>query len=211
MTFIRLVVPWEALEHSGPGLYDEAYLSYLHSLLSLFPEYGIKVRVKVLEYPRGSNTQARAFAQCYIDAHQDVWSRHAGGSGAPMWTLTLVGLDVTNFKATGAAHAHNVQLDPEDPPAKVWPSGVTKLAAATMATVFWAGDIFAPKRRVKRRLHRGEWGQAGAEDEEVGLQTFLQESMAEAFGVLADRLRDLEAVMGFEVRLDDLHQYRSLA
>ncbi|GJN94713.1 hypothetical protein Rhopal_007804-T1 [Rhodotorula paludigena] len=178
LTFIRLVVPWEALEHSGPGLYDEAYLSYLHSLLSLFPEYGIK---------------------CYIDAHQDVWSRHAGGSGAPMWTLTLVGLDVTNFKATGAAHAHNVQLDPEDPPAKVWPSGVTKLAAATMATVFWAGDIFAHKRRVKRRLHRGEWGQAGAEDEEVGLQTFLQESMAEAFGVLADRLRDLEAVMGFEV------------
>lgn len=179
LTFVRLVVPWEALEHAGPGQYDEAYLSYLHSLVSLFPEYGIK---------------------CYIDPHQDVWSRHSGGSGAPTWTLTLIGLDIRSFKQTGAAHAHNLHLAPGDPPAKVWPSGMTKLAAATAATVFWAGDVFAPKRRVKRRLHQGQWGQAGREDEEVGLQVFLQESMCEAFGVLGDRLRDCEAVMGFEVR-----------
>ncbi|GAA5872896.1 hypothetical protein JCM1840_005882 [Sporobolomyces johnsonii] len=177
LTFIRLVVPWEALEHAGPGQHDHAYISYLHSLLSLFPQYGLKA---------------------YIDAHQDVWSRHSGGSGAPTWTLQLVGLDIRNLKATGAAHAHNLHLGEEDPPPKVWPSGMTKLAGATMATVFWGGEVFAPKRRVRRRLHRGEWGQAG-EDEEVGLQTFLQESMCEAFGVLADALRDCEAVMGFEV------------
>ncbi|BGP11918.1 hypothetical protein JCM10049v2_007838 [Rhodotorula toruloides] len=178
LTFIRLVVPWEALEHSGPGLYDTSYLSYLHSLLSLFPQYGLK---------------------CYIDPHQDVWSRHSGGSGAPTWTLTLIGLDIRSFKQTGAAHAHNLHLEPDDPPPKVWPSGMTKLAAATAATVFWAGEVFAPKRRVRRRLHQGEWGRAGKEDEEVGLQVFLQESMCEAFGVLADKLRDCEAVMGFEV------------
>jgi hypothetical protein len=107
LTFIRLVIPWESLEHAGPGSYDEDYLTYLHSLLSLFPQYGLKA---------------------YIDAHQDVWSRHAGGSGAPLWTLELVGLDVRAFKATGAAHAHNVHLDTEkDPPPKVWPSGMCKL------------------------------------------------------------------------------------
>ncbi|GAA5959872.1 hypothetical protein JCM21900_005989 [Sporobolomyces salmonicolor] len=177
LTFIRLVVPWEALEHAGPGLHDHAYISYLHSLLSLFPQYGLKA---------------------YIDAHQDVWSRHSGGSGAPTWTLQLVGLDIRNLKATGAAHAHNLHLGEEDPPPKVWPSGMTKLAGATMATVFWGGEVFAPKRRVRRRLHRGEWGQAG-KDEEVGLQEFLQESMCEAFGALADALKDCEAVMGFEV------------
>lgn len=179
LTFVRLVVPWEALEHAGPGEYDEEYIQYLHDLVSLFPQYGLK---------------------CYIDAHQDVWSRHAGGSGAPTWTMTLVGLDIRNLKPTGAAHAHNLHLDADDPPPKVWPSGMTKLAAATMATVFWGGDIFAPKRKVRRRLHRGTWGQRGGEREEVGLQVFLQESMCEAFGVLADRLRDLEAVIGFEVR-----------
>ncbi|GAA5890521.1 hypothetical protein JCM6882_002948 [Rhodosporidiobolus microsporus] len=179
LTFIRLVIPWESLEHAGPGQYDESYFTYLHSLLSLFPQYGLRA---------------------YIDAHQDVWSRHAGGSGAPLWTLALVGLDVRNLKATGAAHAHNVHLAPDDPPAKVWPSGMTKLAAATMATVFWGGEVFAPRRRVRRRLHRGKWGQGGTdEEEEVGLQTFLQESMTEAFGRLAERLSGCEAVVGFEV------------
>ncbi|GAA6037743.1 hypothetical protein JCM8097_002319 [Rhodosporidiobolus ruineniae] len=178
LTFIRLVVPWEALEHAGPGQYDEEYLDYLHQLVSLMPKYGIKA---------------------YIDAHQDVWSRHAGGSGAPLWTLTLAGFDVRNLKATGAAHAHNVHLSPSDPPPKVWPSGMTKLAAATMATIFWGGEVFAPLRRVRRRLHGGKWGQEGAEDEEVGLQVFLQESMAEAFGRLAERVRECEAVVGFEV------------
>ncbi|GAA6010167.1 hypothetical protein JCM10207_005648 [Rhodosporidiobolus poonsookiae] len=178
LTFIRLVIPWESLEHSGPGEPDESYLTYLHDLLSLFPKYGLKA---------------------YIDAHQDVWSRHAGGSGAPLWTLELAGLDVRNLKATGGAHAHNVHLDPSDPPAKVWPSGMCKLAAATMATVFWGGEVFAPNRRVRRRLHQGRWGQAGGEDEEVGLQVFLQESMAEAFGRLAEKLRGCEAVVGFEL------------
>ena len=80
-------MPWEALEHRGPGEYDQEYMTYLHDLLSLFPRYGLK---------------------CYIDAHQDVWSRHAGGSGAPTWTMTLVGLDLRNLKPTGAAHAHNL-------------------------------------------------------------------------------------------------------
>lgn len=166
---------------------------------------------------------------CYIDPHQDVWCRHTGGSGAPTWTLELVGLDIYNLKATGAAHAHNVSdtisltsshrlqpahsrarrrlspslsqlhLEPHDPPPKVWPSGYTKLAAATMATVFWAGDTFARKRQVRRDLHQGEWGCSGAKEELVGLQQFLQKSMIEAFGQLADRLKDCEAVIGFEV------------
>lgn len=138
--------------------------------------------------------------KCYIDAHQDVWSRHTGGSGAPTWTLQLVGLDIRSLKSTGAAQAQNIHLDPEkDPPAKNWPSGMTKLAAATMATVFWGGDIFAWKRQVKRRLHKGKWGQSGETEELVTLQTFLQRSMVEAFGKLADKLKDCEAVMGFEV------------
>lgn len=139
--------------------------------------------------------------KCYIDAHQDVWSRHTGGSGAPTWTLQLVGLDIRALKSTAAAHSHNLHLDTtKDPPPKVWPSGTVKLGAATMATVFWGGEIFCPKRKVKRRLHQGDWGAAGKEDELVGLQVFLQESMIEAFGKLADCLRDCEAVLGFEVR-----------
>lgn len=112
LSFIRLVIPWESLEHAGPyvlsplplvapahslafgalrGQYDEAYISYLHELISMMPRYGIT---------------------CYIDPHQDVWSRHTGGSGAPTWTLELVGFDIYNLKSTGAAHAHNVRVSP---------------------------------------------------------------------------------------------------
>lgn len=87
---------------SRSGIYDLDYIEYLHSLLSLMPKYGFK---------------------CFIDAHQDVWCRHTGGSGAPHWTLGVVGLDIRALKATGAAHAHNLHLLPSDPPPKVWPSG----------------------------------------------------------------------------------------
>ncbi|KDE05055.1 hypothetical protein, variant [Microbotryum lychnidis-dioicae p1A1 Lamole] len=177
LTFVRFVVTWEALEHSGPGQYDTDYIDYLRSLISLFPEYGIK---------------------CYIDAHQDVWSRHTGGSGAPTWTLELVGFDIRNLKATGAAHAHNLNLDDDDPAPQNWPSGYTKLAGATMATLFWAGETFAPKRQVKRGQSAAVWGQ-DAPDEKVGVQVFMQKCMIGAFGALADALTNLPAVIGFEV------------
>ncbi|KAM0749528.1 glycoside hydrolase [Meredithblackwellia eburnea MCA 4105] len=182
LTFVRFVVTWEALEHEGPGIYDQDYISYLHALISLFPSHGIK---------------------CYIDPHQDVWSRHTGGSGAPHWTLDVVGLEIRNLKATGAAHAHNLHLGENDPPPKVWPSGYCKLAAATMATLFWAGETFAPKRTVKwsrfRTSSRADNNKKRNPEEDVNVQTFLQHCMIEAFGVLADRLKDCDAVVGFEV------------
>lgn len=68
-----------------------------------------------------------------------------------------------------------------------------------MATVFWGGETFAPKRRVKRGVYRGGLG-GGLEEEEVGLQEFLQTCMIEAFGALGDRVKNCEAVVGFEVR-----------
>lgn len=63
LTFIRWLVPWEALEHQGPGIYDEEYINFLIKLLTKAEEYGIK---------------------CFIDPHQDTWSRFSGGSGAPV-------------------------------------------------------------------------------------------------------------------------------
>ena len=59
---VRLLVPWEAVEHAGPGIYDQAYLDYLYFLIERAEELGIQV---------------------IIDPHQDVWSRFSGGDGAP--------------------------------------------------------------------------------------------------------------------------------
>ncbi|KAL0098124.1 glycoside hydrolase family 5 protein [Phycomyces blakesleeanus] len=125
LTFIRLIVTWESLEHSGPGIYDEAYIDYLRQLIEMMPAYGLK---------------------CLIDPHQDTWSRFSGGSGAPGWTFEVAGMNMRSFKETGAAYVHNTNVVPGDPLPMVWPTNYTKLAACTMFTLFFAGDTFAPKR-----------------------------------------------------------------
>lgn len=48
-----------------------------------------------------------------------------GGSGAPEWTLSIAGLKVEEFKATASSHTHHANLEAEDQPSSVWPSGCT--------------------------------------------------------------------------------------
>src|SRR5512146_2555241 len=120
LTFLRFLVTWEAIEHAGPGIYDEGYLDYLHAVIQKAAEYGITV---------------------FIDPHQDVWSRFSGGDGAPGWTLEAAGLDMTHFAEAGAAVVHQAQGDP--PPRLIWSTNESKLASATMFTLFFAGSDFA--------------------------------------------------------------------
>ncbi|GJJ73555.1 endoglycosylceramidase [Entomortierella parvispora] len=162
LTFVRMLVPWEALEHSGPGIYDEKFIDSLIELIKIMPKYGIK---------------------CFIDPHQDCWSRFSGGSGAPGWTFEVAGLDLTKFKTTGAAYVHNTNQFPGDSPPMVWPTNYTKLAASTMFTLFWAGDTFAPNK-----MYQGE-----------SIQQFLQNRYLECYQHLASRLSHLDSVIGFEV------------
>lgn len=91
LTFVRLLVPWEALEHKGPGIYDDEFIDYLITVLEKAKAYGI---------------------MCFIDPHQDTWSRFSGGSGAPGWCFEAVGLDLTKFRDTGSSHIH--QLEPNE-------------------------------------------------------------------------------------------------
>ncbi|KAH6561401.1 hypothetical protein BASA83_002406 [Batrachochytrium salamandrivorans] len=163
LTFARLLVPWEALEHSGPGIYDEEYIDFLILLLKRAPEYGIK---------------------CFIDPHQDTWSRYSGGSGAPGWTFEVAGLDLTQFEATGAVHYHDFTTD-DDSGKMIWPTNYIKLASATMFTLFFAGDEFAPKLKYL--------GQSP--------QSFLQSHFCGAYAHLAARfkLAGVDSVVGFEV------------
>lgn len=121
---LRFIVTWEAVEHKGPGIYDEEYLDYVVKVLKKCGEYGIHV---------------------YIDPHQDCWSRHCGGSGHPGWTLTLAGLNPMNFPETNAAIVHNLYPEPENYPKMIWNTNYQKLAAATLFTLFYAGKTYAPK------------------------------------------------------------------
>jgi hypothetical protein len=158
-TFLRFLVTWEAIEHAGPGIYDEAYLDYLVEVVGKAAEYGIDL---------------------FIDPHQDVWSCVSGGDGAPGWTFEIVGMDVTRFSETGAAIVHAIHGDPF--PRMIWPTNYTKLAAATMFTLFFGGNDFAPQTMVD-----GE-----------PVQEYLQRHYVNAIKQIARRLRGLPNVVGYD-------------
>ena len=167
-TFLRFLVTWEAIEHAGPGVYDEAYLDYVRAVAIKAGEHGM---------------------QLFVDPHQDVWSRFSGGDGAPGWTLEAVGFDMTHFQETGAAIVHATHGDPF--PRMVWPSNGIKLAAATMFTLFFAGDDFAPLTKIE-----GEPAQA-----------YLQRHYIGAIQQVAERLADVDAVVGYDTMNEPLAGY----
>ena len=121
---IRYVFTWEAIEHAGPGRYDEEWCQHTIKVLRLAKDYGFYV---------------------FIDPHQDVWSRFTGGSGAPMWTVYAAGLNPRSFAATEAALVHNTYPDPATFPKMIWSTNYTRMACQVMLTLFFAGKDFAPK------------------------------------------------------------------
>jgi len=129
-TFIRFTVTWEALEHSGPGIYDESYLAYLRKILLIAEEKGISV---------------------FIDPHQDVWSRWTGGDGAPAWTLEKLGMDLNIIDAAGAAitwQRYSENHNGKPYPQMLWPVNYNLYAASTMFTLFFGGNTFAPQVKI---------------------------------------------------------------
>lgn len=162
---------------------------------------------------------------CVVSMHQDVWCRFSGGSGAPAWTLEAVGFDLHKLEVAGAAYLGGVRVPGTDHVKGRWPTGYLKLASCTMwfvirlrkavnfcdthllisRTCFWAGDVFAPKLKVKN--DNGEL---------VGVQAFLQSAFLDMFAHLSHRLGALPAVLGFEclnephtgyINLLSLHQF----
>ena len=156
---LRFLITWEAIEHAGPGMYDLVYLDYLQKMVEKAGEYGFYV---------------------FIDPHQDVWSRWTGGDGAPGWTLEAVGFDLTRLDETGAALSHQVHGDPY--PRMIWPTNYSKLATATMFTLFFGGDTFAPATQIE-----GE-----------SAQSYLQRHYFNAIKTVAERLVGMPHVIGYD-------------
>jgi len=158
-TFLRFLITWEAIEHAGPGIYDQAYLDYLYQVVKKAGDYGLLL---------------------FIDPHQDVWSRFSGGDGAPGWTFDVAGMDMTRFAETGAAIVHATHGDPF--PKMIWANNYSKLAAATMFTLFFGGSDFARETRVD-----GE-----------PIQVYLQRHYLAAIQQVVARLKDLPHVVGYD-------------
>ncbi|MDR3020874.1 MAG: cellulase family glycosylhydrolase, partial [Treponema sp.] len=171
LTFMRFIMTWEAIEHEGPGIYDEAYLAYIRKILLVAEQEGISV---------------------FIDPHQDVWSRWTGGDGAPAWTMELLGMDTDLMDTTGAAITrqrysfyHRTKLYPNGAPypKMIWPSNYNRYAASTMFTLFYAGKTYAPDLYIN-----GE-----------NIQDFLQNRYINAYLHAQKRLKNLKAIVGWGV------------
>jgi hypothetical protein len=156
------------VEHAGPGLYDDAYIDYVHAVAEKADAHGISL---------------------FIDPHQDVWSRWTGGDGAPGWTLEAAGFDLGALDETGAAFTHQAHGDPFTP--MTWPANSGRLAAATMFSLFFGGNVFAPTALIE-----GEHA-----------QDFLQRRYIEAICHVARRLKNLPNVVGYGTMNEPLPGY----
>ena len=138
---LRLLTTWEAVEHAGPGKYDEAYLDYFAAVCARAGAHGLYV---------------------FIDFHQDVWSRMSGGDGAPGWTFEAVGLDFTRFAAADAAHVMQYRYDPsiggrqDAYPQMSWATNYRMPPNGFMWTLFFAGEAFAPNFLIEG-INVGRW------------------------------------------------------
>ncbi|KAK9787918.1 putative Glycoside hydrolase family 5 domain-containing protein [Seiridium cardinale] len=157
---LRLPVVWEGLEHAGPGIYDDEYIEYIRQLVQICADHGFKVM---------------------INPHQDLWSRHAGGSGAPLWTLHACGLDPDFFGQTHAAIRYSewpIDSDEKDPksiPPMMWTTNHNRLATSTLFALFFGGRDFAPKCQI----------------DGMNIQDYLQKHYFAAYARLAEKLGDL--------------------
>ncbi|MDR2477776.1 MAG: cellulase family glycosylhydrolase [Treponema sp.] len=171
MTFLRFVITWEALEHAGPGQYDEAFLAYLRKILLIAEKWGISV---------------------FMDPHQDVWSRWTGGDGAPAWTLEKLGIDLDRLDQTGAAitrqrygEFHQSRKHPhgEPFPKMMWPSNYNRYAAATMFSLFFSGKTYTPDLTIDGN----------------NIQEWLQGHYIAAFRHCYRRLKNCAAIAGWGI------------
>lgn len=158
LRFLRFVVTWEAVEHSGPGEFDQDYLDYLRAVVEMAARLGITV---------------------YIDPHQDVWSRWTGGDGAPAWTLEKTGFNLKKLHASGAAILHQ-ELPPGPRMVWDWTTNYNRLACATMFSLFYGGNEFAPGIKID-----GE-----------SVQDYLQGHFIESMSRVASTLKGLSNVCG---------------
>lgn len=166
---LRLLTTWEAIEHKGPGIYDEDYLDYYTQIVKKAGEFGFYV---------------------FVDFHQDVWSRMTGGDGAPGWIFEKIGIDFTKLSDADASLVMQLKYDYTKPdtrqeenyPTMCWSQNYRYAGNAILWTLFFGGKDFAPNFLIDGK----------------NVQDYLQEHYLGCMTEVAKRVKDFEFVLGFD-------------
>ncbi|MDX1957904.1 MAG: cellulase family glycosylhydrolase [Leptospiraceae bacterium] len=178
--FLRFLVTWEAIEHSGIGIYDEEYLDYIVKMVALAEKKGIYL---------------------FLDPHQDVWSRMTGGDGAPGWTLETVGFDIKKLISSDSVILHHAKGS--NYRRMSWPLNYQKYPTATMFSLFFGGEVFAPNFKIEGK----------------NIQNYLQDAYISAMTILSKRVSKFKNVVGIDtlnepspgfIRRKDLKHYEGI-
>lgn len=115
----------------------------------------------------------------------------------------MAGLDIRNFKETGAALLHNNHDDRENFPKMIWPTNYGKLACATMFTLFFGGKAFAPKCNISLNDVDSNTSSTPPSAATTNIQDFLQQHYISAILQVVIRINaepDLEdsVVVGYD-------------
>ncbi|MBM3195879.1 MAG: glycoside hydrolase family 5 protein [Chlamydiae bacterium] len=160
MNHIRFLTTWEAIEGKGPKVYDEEYIAYVVDFCQLAADMGIYV---------------------LIDMHQDLFSRHLFGSGAPRWALEAAGLDLKRLvEADALVDPYIVQQQNPEYLHLAWYFNYNRIACQTMFTLFFGGKTFTPSFAVGSK----------------NIQDFLQSHYIDALSYLMERLKQNRFVIG---------------
>jgi len=104
------------------------------------------------------------------------------------WTLLACGINPRNFTKTRSALLHSEFSNPEEYPAMIWSTNYTRMASQTIFTLFFAGKRYAQKCII----------------DGMNIQDYLQSHFFEAYGRLADRIREVapelydECIIGWD-------------
>ena len=126
--------------------------------------------------------------------------RFTGGDGAPWWTLDVVGFNTndSSIHDSGCAWLH--QHFDDKYPTMFWITNSYGLTTATMFTLFFAGDTYAPG--INAQYSNGT---------EVTIQTFLQGYYFDFIDVVAQTVKEKWNVLGFNSMNEPIQGYVGLS
>ncbi|KAK8070758.1 glycoside hydrolase [Apiospora hydei] len=117
---LRLPVPWEALEHAGPGKYDDEYIEYVRQLVEICNEHGFRRR--------------------------PLWTLHACGLNPDKFGETHAAIRYCEWPLDEPDPA---KKDPKSIPPMMWTTNHNRLVSCTVFALFFGGRDFAPRCTIK--------------------------------------------------------------